>query len=366
MTYQYTKPRTVLVEGWYPVTYIAEQKEVHNWASPRRPDGSLALRANPHLRTERKIFGVAIHNVSGGQNFPLTASLPTVWIEPADWTSSENRAYARFRGKLYRGAGALGVTLGSLKQSREMIEARYKTFTQQADKALGRLTTLSGRRGGNRSLHAAGSLYLEYLFGWVPLYQDIYAACNSVIQDADYLTYVRASSGVNSRLISDSNTWAGYRTTGDGLVSWRVVYASGVRVDNPNRWLLERAGLLNPLTVAWDLVPWSFVVNWFVNVNSLVQQITDFAGLSFDNQSVTRWCAQHQTGRRVRLSDGLEEWRQTQFCARKERTVGQIPRPQLELRLPEVNWDLAAIAASLASQKLGALSRFAPRGGRFS
>jgi len=40
-------------------------------------------------------------------------------------------------------------------------------------------------------------------------------------------------------------------------------------------------GLLNPSLVAWELIPYSFVVDWFVNVGSILEGLTAFQGKAY-------------------------------------------------------------------------------------
>jgi hypothetical protein len=51
-----------------------------------------------------------------------------------------------------------------------------------------------------------------------------------------------------------------------------------VQVTNPNMFLANQLGFLNPALVAWELVPFSFVVDWFVNVGAVISSMTDFMG----------------------------------------------------------------------------------------
>lgn len=50
-------------------------------------------------------------------------------------------------------------------------------------------------------------------------------------------------------------------------------------VVNPNESLMQSLGLVNPLSVAWDLVPWSFVIDWFTGIGTFLGGLTDMYGL---------------------------------------------------------------------------------------
>jgi len=130
-----------------------------------------------------------------------------------------------------------------------------------------------------------------------------------------------------------------------------VTYCADAYVDNPNLWLANRLGLINPATVIWDLIPWSFVVNMFVNVNQMVSSVTDEVGLNISNRSVT------QTARVVVecLNYDPDPDYGTSFARyyikNKNRVVGSAPKIGFQFKLPQVNWELAVIATSLVVQK---------------
>lgn len=62
-----------------------------------------------------------------------------------------------------------------------------------------------------------------------------------------------------------------------------VACAGGVkfRIDNPLLASLSSVGLTNPLSVAWELVPFSFVVDWFIPVGDYLLSIVPPRGVSF-------------------------------------------------------------------------------------
>jgi hypothetical protein len=261
-----------------------------------------------------------------------------------------NKAYARLRGKLYEGSASLGVTLGSYKQSADMIRSRSRDL---AEIFSGRTVTYAS--SGKRQSLASG--HLEWIFGWKPLLQDMWNACSSVIQMADRRTAVtgHGTSYFEEVLyVSGAN-----REVRTGIC--RASVSTLVSISNPNLWLLERAGLCNPAAVAWDLIPWSFLVGMVVNVGQLVNSITDFVGLSFDNQSTTRDVKsvseifkENTYPREHPFFGGSVSIYENQS---KDRVIGSIPRPTLEFKVPEANWETAAMLASLAVQRFRKLDR---------
>jgi hypothetical protein len=61
-----------------------------------------------------------------------------------------------------------------------------------------------------------------------------------------------------------------------------------ISVDNPNVALLEMLGLLNPLSIAWELVPWSFVADWMFNISGYLDSWSAFAGLGLQEAYTTK------------------------------------------------------------------------------
>lgn len=126
--------------------------------------------------------------------------------------------------------------------------------------------------------------YLEYSFGWVPLVGDIYAGIE-VLQSPFKTTRVNARS-------ADSIEWGipppgAYSPGLRVFETCKVQLTTDLYVSNPNLRLASQMGLLNPASVAWELVPFSFVVDWFVNVSDIIGSMTDFAGLTLLNPATT-------------------------------------------------------------------------------
>lgn len=267
----------------------------------------------------------------------------------------EAQCYSKLRGKLYKGSAALGVTLGSMKQSRDMIAQRYAFLTSRATSIAQSIIQME-KRGGKlttKNLERLAGFHLEIIFGWTPLLADIHAATTSVIQLADVREWISTSARAHGEWSeSHQSTTSSYGI--NYATASKISYSAGVRIKNPNTWLAERAGLLNPATVAWDLVPWSFVVNMFVNTGQLVQQVTDFAGLEFADIYRTTTVGYRATHHRTtHQGSAFAAFR----AIDKRREATRFPKPPgLTFRLPEVNWGTAAMAASLFIQQFTRIS----------
>lgn len=282
----------------------------------------------------------------------LPRTCPDPWSYGVKFPASvSSEAYAKLRGKLYKGSSALGVTLASVKQSQAMIVTRFGQLEKRVDRMAARLTKHLG--AGRLTAREIASVHLEVIFGWVPLLTDIHAATTSVIQLAEPKMWVKASaSSTDYKYMERVVQGHLHRSRLD--VEFLEKRATAVSVSNPNRWLAERAGLLNPASIAWDLVPWSFVVNMFVNTAQLVGSLTDFAGLSFTDASTTQFTrakfAETYTPTVTAGSiKGSAVW--SGRYVEHNRSGGATARPPVTWKLPELSFANCALAASLFSQK---------------
>lgn len=146
-----------------------------------------------------------------------------------------------------------------------------------------------------------------------------------------------------------------------------VTFSAGVVVTNPNLWLGNKLGLINPLSVAWDLVPWSFVANMFVNIGQLLGSLTDLAGLSLRDDSLTyssNGTRTYMSRRQVGPFPGdpspptITSATGTRSERLRSRSVGMGAPPIVPyVRFPEWNVGTAAILGSLLIQRTNSISR---------
>lgn len=325
------------------------ERRYSQWTNSPKVNGKLKLRSNPHTFVWSRMLKDTRTPYNRSHPWGSSTLDPSQFL--IDWNRLETSTYQMFRRKLYQGSASLGVTIGSYKQSRSMIVSRYQQLGQRADAVLGSAVDNIRKNGVGK---AAGSLHLEVIFGWMPLFQDIHAAATTVIQQAPVSQWIRVSRQVIQSPTIYANGTSGWQQWQSARLMVRSSRGALVEVTNPNVWLAERAGLLNVGAVAWDLVPWSFIINMVSNMGVLVNSITDYAGLQISN------------GYRVRSARGIMEYgflpisvnRGTQsYTGRyKNVTLDPVAVPKLTYRIPEANWELAAMAASLFAQKFSRIT----------
>lgn len=208
-------------------------------------------------------------------------------------TRAAASAYSKFVGKLGE-TSAWGVNLAEQKQSVSMIAKRALQITRFARKlnrfdlpgAARELGLTKIPRGARKRGKAFGDLFLEFHFGWEPLVKDIGNSVN--ILQRPYPQGKVSGSG------SSSDSFYEFRDEGGGYFhetrrNWDFILKNGalVKVTNPNLFLANQMGFVNPLVVAWELVPFSFVVDWFANVGQVLSSMTDFVGVELTDTYTT-------------------------------------------------------------------------------
>lgn len=196
---------------------------------------------------------------------------------------------------------------------------------------------LVNRRGAK----ALSSNYLEFHFGWSPLVGDI---GNSIDILQGGVPPYRVSGRARSNWSSNSSALTkGVRTDTRVTITndWEqsISIRAEVSVSNPNLWLANQMGFVNPAAVAWEAVPFSFVVDWFANVGDVLSSFTDFAGLNMTNVSVTTFSkVKHNQTSYTRYWSYSGVVHTTLFTelsgggAYCVRTAGSIPRPKFAIK----------------------------------
>lgn len=356
----YARPSTFRLVGPNAKKVYTEQWSGTYSNSPR-VNGVLVLRSNPCNLRHWRLTGYSETPSTYGY-YSSGGGADSGYTPPQGFTPSDNQAYNRWRGKLHKGGASLGVTLGSWKQSRRMITDRCRKLGDHLDYALKRLNSNDVLRHRverkKRSRELLADDILETKFGWKPLFEDLHASLFTVCKDGVPPEWVRGSGRSIQKSLYFSNSGQ-VRYTSECNFVVTTTYGAKVAISNPNLWLLNRLGLINPATVAWDLIPWSFVVQMFVNVNSLIESVTDTVGLDVTEHSITRSWKNLQQDLQVGTAgvySGMV-YKANQFVVSKTRTLGTPLKPVLALTVPELNWDLAVTAASLAVQKFKRINR---------
>jgi hypothetical protein len=201
----------------------------------------------------------------------------TTGVLPYDHSSVEAKAYEKLLDAIRGSHANLAVDFAERRQTVKLIKdtaslrGLVKKFTTEIVKSRGYRKIRKGPTQGQRRLDYINGKWLEYRYGWLPLLSSIYSVVEQSRKRVFKPVIVRARAGSSKKDIFSTATG-----TFDNP-SFRTEVAGGYRVqytgvfDVPSQPSIQDWTSLNPLSVAWELVPFSFVVDWFVGVGQCLE-----------------------------------------------------------------------------------------------
>lgn len=133
-----------------------------------------------------------------------------------------------------------------------------------------------------KSLASGGAFserWLEYQFGWMPLFADLHGGYELIHQGLREKGLLMSASRSYNDSVEFGSSSTNWEIKGRSSIQSRVKLHAAVNnaaIANLAQW-----GFLNPAQIAWELVPYSFVVDWFMPVGNLISACGATRGLSF-------------------------------------------------------------------------------------
>jgi hypothetical protein len=216
---------------------------------------------------------------------------------------------------------------------------------------------------------AVANGWLELQYGWLPLLEDCYGAAELIAQKRVREVRTKTVKKKQRWLWSEpSQSFAKGITLGNfygAKTTTRLEYTIKyvVYYSTPNEGLhtLAQLGVTNPALIAWELTPWSFVIDWFIPIGNFLASMDATYGLTFEKGCKTvfqKWTSKTELwgGDYKGGSDGnYRHLRQNQsrekvICDRTPLTG--FPRPALPRFKNPVSTLHIANAVSLLTQLL--------------
>lgn len=210
---------------------------------------------------------------------------------------ADRKAYDRFKDLAYDSADA-GLLAAERKEALGLIVQRasqlYKGFRALRKGEFKKFLRELKVRPLNKDKRTkwtrprdATAIWLEYWFGWSPLINDI-GNVVEVLQGEIPDIELRAGGLSKGKFKLHEYYGPSFYRFVDLDVVARTTYWGRVRVTNPNLALANRLGFVNPATIVWELVPFSFLVDWFIPVGDFLSQSTDWVGMELVDKRVSR------------------------------------------------------------------------------
>lgn len=253
----------------------------------------------------------------------FTAERKSTWGTVVNAIVGAGRAAkAVSRGQLGKAANILGF--------RPPIEKTRKSIRRKGRKGK-RIISVDRwvMPDGRKVVVGAANKWLWFSYGVKPLMVDIYNGMDILTRESPW------------KVVKGSGK-AGSATTGASpTVSTSSVRVSAhVRVANPNLWLANQLGLINPVQWINEAIPFSFVVDWFSNLSQIIMQMTDFVGLEIAQPLTT------SKSRLIQTSTDSFGLANTNTMETFKRSLS-IPTAKLRFSYEAFSWQRGANAISL-------------------
>lgn len=312
-------------------------------------------------RTNYQDFNCGDHRI----NIPFsTHGYPCYAYDREIWSSNDQLSLV---GKLTDSLNAgfnLAVFLGEGKEALATItqmatriyraakEVKKGRITNAANILLGGGKSPGGKRPKNphlKDLKDFASNWLQLQYGWLPLIKDIFSA-------AKHLAYLQDRPFNQTFRVRKTVYWAGdapIGSTGTDMYSGykRESHSIIAKVTSVNEAAL--LGLTDPSAVVWELMPYSFVFDWFIPLGNYLEAINLRSALTA-TYILSTW----KEGYVYRLYNNTPPVQPYDFSFTvRSATLNRVVTTTLPVPLPEVkrldqiaSWRHAANAVALVTQ----------------
>lgn len=183
-------------------------------------------------------------------------------------------------------------TIGMFTSKANMLKGLLRIFSQ--DKGLRRYALQSVRQLKNIDRRASEA-YLEHVYGWLPLMGDIHGIYELLL---DYSSGVKpvivvGEGKYNEKTeitrVATPTLYGGYEGAIKSTCEYSAKCKMWARLSSENQAfrVLNQLGLLNPASLAYELMPWSFVVDWFIPIGPYIQSLSSTIGLTYISGTTT-------------------------------------------------------------------------------
>ena len=307
---------TESIGGFYLYGYYGNQgaylnRQIRQYPSNNPPDASGWRKPSRYRRVIERfddVLSSRTGSLAGGYYLPgdnmsgmrALCAVPSYWDATLDVTLSEDLRNEAITRALNRLSGQKADWGADLAES-------VKTASHLADSATTLLLAYRAARRGNwRKLQKilgitnlgsrlsigsfAANRWLEWRYGWMPLMSSIrntHEALTSQLETKDMLIHGNGGADRSGSFVRDSYASTSRLTYRINSSAQQLAVVKLTAVFQSEYWRsANKFGLLNPLTIAWEVVPFSFVLDWFVPVGNTLEALSAKAGLSFKGGSL--------------------------------------------------------------------------------
>lgn len=294
------------------VTPTSSPRFTRTWSGVRTPGyGRLKgrnLPVNPHSVSIKNVdANLAIH-----KNANPRVTFYHLWVDkytdrytepapPAHLTEPRNVVIRKLIEKAHAGVDAnLAQDFAQLHQTLSIITNAASTIARAGiqvknGNVFGAVRTLWRNappryRSGNRPprfTRSAANNWLQLQYGWKPLLSDIEGVLKAIpnlMAGGGFVGRVTASAEQRSVVTSQFNSWlipSPIKGQTVQQIDTRCRIGIRYRIASPLQAFLNQTGFTNPINLLWEVLPFSFVADWFLPIGNYLEGLTAFQGLEF-------------------------------------------------------------------------------------
>jgi len=232
----------------------------------------------PYSFTVHRVEG--IHGRFSGENNQYTWSAEGTFAQTASDASfyqssldaNATQCYNEAVSKVWedvRGSVDLSIDAGQIRQTLQMMHHPMNGLL-----SLARLARKRARKQGAKNL---ANIWLEMRYGWMPLLGEIHELAKRPGLSDNGRRYFK---GKNKRKMSNTResnaTYFGYNQSTKITVDSEHTCSVFVVLNLSNAskvQKLARYTSLNPVSIAWELLPYSFVIDWLYDISGYLRSM---------------------------------------------------------------------------------------------
>lgn len=192
-----------------------------------------------------------------------------------------------------------------------------RSFAQTDESTYGRARGLSAKqllKSSEKALRKLGSRWMEYRYAIMPLIYTI-KDVNSLLGESDFVykserSKIKILETIDQSYYSIPSSGILVYTIGSFDIEVRSLVKSRYDKGALQRVLSQTA--FNPFKTAWELIPYSFVVDWFVNVGDAIAAHTS---IDFSTQTLGCTAIKRRIVKEVRLFDNTVDRSSVDFVS---------------------------------------------------
>lgn len=230
---------------------------------------------------------------------PSTLYVPSSWL----WNELEIKALNKLRNSNLN----LGVALAEAKETQHLIVSTA-TRTAKSISSLPGWTRAAARRYCGKVPSKVPKQYLEVMYGVNPLLADIQGAGEALVESQQAYG---SEFQVRTRKLRRGSIKYNYSVDFADSAFSTIPYNADHRVQLryilscPILARLSQLGLVNPLEIIWERVPYSFVVDWLLPVGNWLSALSGDFGYTFKHGFKSIFCTFEERGLEATIANPL-------------------------------------------------------------